>query len=144
MIVLRNDVKRPLTYEEVDGNFKFLNEAKNDVEDALIKLNQIESKLETVCKCDQDLTESVILTGVSEQSGGFPYILTIDNYNDKFTYSFNVSSGSATRIGWAMEKTKTSTKKWKTSDNQIVDLTINDIAKIVMAASDEQDKLWLN
>ena len=63
------------------------------------------------------------------------------------TFTFQgdeTSQNRLSRIGWAMEKTKTPTKKWKTSDNQIVDLTIDDIAKIVMAASDEQDKLWLN
>lgn len=46
------------------------------------------------------------------------------------------------RAGWAMDKMSVSSTKWKTVDNIIVDITVNDIANIILKAGIEQTKLW--
>jgi len=54
-----------------------------------------------------------------------------------------ISQNRLARIGWAMDKTNTNTKLWKTFDNKVVKLSQIDIARIIMAASEKQDNIWL-
>jgi len=61
-------------------------------------------------------------------------------------YTFQGDEMSQTRlvrVGWALDKSARKKQTWKTSDNQEVELTVADIAKIVSASIATQDKLWL-
>lgn len=52
------------------------------------------------------------------------------------------SQNRLVRAGWALEHSIDVTIPWKTADNQIVILTVTDIAQILIIAGIAQTKLW--
>lgn len=84
-------------------------------------------------KGNRDSTVEQIVVSVMLESG--------------ITYSFQgdeLSQGRLVRAGWTMEKTGATTIPWKTLDNLIVELTVTDIANILLAAGLEQTAIWFN
>lgn len=53
-----------------------------------------------------------------------------------------LSQNRLVRSGWAMEKMNIPTIAWKTADNQIVNITVSDIALILLSAGEAQSALW--
>lgn len=61
------------------------------------------------------------------------------------TYNFQgdeVSQSRLVRAGWAMDKKLVPSIEWKTLENEIVALTVVDVATILLAAGQEQTDLW--
>jgi len=61
------------------------------------------------------------------------------------SYNFQGDETSQNRLarsGWGMEKMNIETINWKTADNELVQLTVTDIATILLTAGQAQTELW--
>ena len=68
--------------------------------------------------------------------------VTLEDATTHIFQGDETSQNRLARSGWGMDKLGITTIDWKTFDNQIVQLTVTDIANILLKAGQAQSALW--